>query len=224
MSVLAPFQEKGCLTGGCDTCGICFAPKQEAPKMTENKHTVLTDALATLGTIIDESAGRDAIHLAVEPVVAGAVLLPGQDIGLENGKAVPRRPYLGVVDPFLINEVQPGQRFWLVVYPRQITSLRHVWSHPAFGDSEPAKATDEDHHVKWMTDWAVKHMSIDYYGEEGGSYSPQRALGNAVEAGHSHSIGPYEDARDHIDSEWWGHWEAITGVKGDRDNYFSCSC
>ena len=38
--------------------------------MVKQTHTVATDALATLGTIIDETAGRDAIHLAVEPAVA----------------------------------------------------------------------------------------------------------------------------------------------------------
>lgn len=31
--------------------------------MATQTHTVATDALATLGTIIDEAAGRDAIHL-----------------------------------------------------------------------------------------------------------------------------------------------------------------
>lgn len=31
-------------------------------------------------------------------------------------------------------------------------------------------------------------------------------------------------AADIIDSEWWSHWESITGKKGERDAYFSCSC
>lgn len=38
---------------------------------TGDKRSVSTDALETLGTIIDDRAGRDAIHLAVEPVHAG---------------------------------------------------------------------------------------------------------------------------------------------------------
>lgn len=36
-----------------------------------DKRSVATDALETLGTIIDDKQKRDAIHLAVEPVVAG---------------------------------------------------------------------------------------------------------------------------------------------------------
>jgi hypothetical protein len=226
MTALAPYREKGCLTGGCPTCGICLATEQEEPMVTQT-HTVATDALATIGNLIDESAGRDAIHLAVEPIVAGAALNPGQDVGIVDGKAFPRRPYLGIVDPFLSKAVKEGQRFWLVVYPRQITSLRHVWEHPSFPAAvEPVESVDaKAYSTKWMTDWAVRHMSADYYGDvEGGRYSPEEALGNAIEAGRHNHVGPYESARDAIDAEWWGHWEAITGETGNRDDYFSCSC
>jgi hypothetical protein len=44
--------------------------------MTADNRPVATDALATLGTIIDKTAARDAIHLAVEPVVAAHTLRP----------------------------------------------------------------------------------------------------------------------------------------------------
>lgn len=52
-----------------------------------DKRSVSTDALETLGTIIDDRAGRDAIHLAVEPVKAGERLQPGQHIGVASGLA-----------------------------------------------------------------------------------------------------------------------------------------
>lgn len=103
--------------------------------MSADKRSVHTDALAVLGTIIDETVGRDAIHLAVEPVVAAEKLFPGQDVGIDSadGKATARAAKLvGIVDPFLKGPVYPDQRFLLVVYPRTITSLRHVWEHPDF--------------------------------------------------------------------------------------------
>ena len=78
--------------------------------MTEVKqtHAVFTDALGTLGTIIDERAMRDAIHLAVEPVVAAAKLFPGQDVGaVEGGYGTSPNP-VGIVDPFLKRPVNPG--------------------------------------------------------------------------------------------------------------------
>jgi hypothetical protein len=43
-----------------------------------NARAVSTDALETLGKIHEREEKRDAIHLAVEPVIAGEVLQPGQ--------------------------------------------------------------------------------------------------------------------------------------------------
>lgn len=102
--------------------------------MSADKRAVHTDALETLGMIHFKPEARDAIHLAVEPVVAGEELQPGQKIKLLNGEAVwaKRGDALGIVDPFLPRAVQQGERFWLVILPRMITSLRHVWEHPAF--------------------------------------------------------------------------------------------
>lgn len=106
------------------------------------KHKVATDALETLGMLIPDNSGRDAIHLAVEPVVCGPrALMPGQRIKLAvgsilKGQAVPAQvtglsgagapidDATGIVDPFLTYPVKPGQRFWFVVLPRTITSLR----------------------------------------------------------------------------------------------------
>ena len=93
--------------------------------MSNQKHTVSTDALDTLGTCpIPENSGRDAIHLAVEPMVAGTTLHAGQRIRLLNGVAFPciekwdSDDATGIVDPFLVWPVQQGEKFWFVVLPR----------------------------------------------------------------------------------------------------------
>lgn len=188
--------------------------------------TMATDALATVGNLIDASAGRDAIHLAVEPVIAGVALSAGERIGLKDGKATSNRgvEILGVVDPFLTELVRPGQRFWMVLLPRTITALRHVWDHPSF-TPEPAmhEADKKSASEVWMRKWAMEHVSYDYYGD-GGNLGEQEAYDFAIRAGHEHHIGPHESARDYIDNEWWAHWEIITGDRGERDSYFSCGC
>lgn len=105
------------------------------------KHTPSTDALDTLGLIHWKEEKRDAIHLAVEAVVASEKLLVGARIGiikgiayrsgtkLEDGTEV---PYHGIVDPFLTKGPSEGEQFWFVMRPREVKSLRHVWEHPDF--------------------------------------------------------------------------------------------
>lgn len=201
--------------------------------MSADKRSVHTDALATLGTILGGDEARDAIHLAVEPVQAAHDLMPGQDVGiLPCGRAgVTADKFVGIVDPFLRNKVARGERFWLIVYPRTITSLRHVWEHPDFKRIEhidivhagTQTANDKAYSERWMREWALRHVSYDYYGE-GTPKTGEEALEYAIEAGRDMNIGPYESARDYIDEEWWVHWERITGEKGQRGEYFSCSC
>ena len=90
-----------------------------------------------LGQLIEDAERRrDAIHIAVAPVTAAVRLAPGQHVGLvEEGNAErvgPCATNIGIVDPFLSEPVEAGQRFWLFIYPDTITGLRHIWTHPAF--------------------------------------------------------------------------------------------
>ena len=185
-----------------------------------DKRTVATDALETLGTIIT-SGGRDAIHLAVEPVVAGMYLRPGDHITLVDGRAIQSNKGLGIVDPFLDRPVAPGEMFWLVVYPRQITSLRHVWEHPAFpaeGSTLAPSSDPAEQSRRWIETWAatiplayqvVMDGARDYV--SGGEYL---CFGGLLEG-------------EYVPDEFWTHYERVTGEKvadGDRGSFFTCSC
>ncbi|ATW58155.1 hypothetical protein CNR35_00059 [Pseudomonas phage inbricus] len=105
----------------------------------------ITDALETLGMIHFTDHGRDAIHLAVEQVTAAsASLAPGDRIGIIDGHAYragiewdgKKVPYHGIVDPFLQRGPVVGERFWFVMRPREVRSLRHVWEHPDFPEGK----------------------------------------------------------------------------------------
>lgn len=96
-----------------------------------------------LGQLIEDGdRRRDAIHIAVAPVTAAERLAPGQHVGLVqegNTELVGSCDHnIGIVDPFLAEGVEPGQRFWLFLYPGTITGLRHVWTHPAFATAAAA--------------------------------------------------------------------------------------
>lgn len=86
-----------------------------------------------LGKLIEGTAYRDAVHIAVAPVVADNCLSPGEHVGIRDGRVSELfLPHVGVVDPFLRQDVSKEDRLYLFLYPNTITSLRHVWSHPAF--------------------------------------------------------------------------------------------
>lgn len=201
--------------------------------MSADKRSVHTDALETLGTILTGDAGRDAIHLAVEPVVAGEDLHPGDHIGIENGFATTRSPKkLGIVDPFIQGPVYLGQRFWLVVYPRTITSLRHVWSHPDFGDTPEAPTEQQlviankvasrlssGESEAWITNFAENDLGMTY-----------NDLMEAADAWVDDGEYTYENTesyKDHYDKfqEFWEHYEKITGrAPSEKGSFFTCSC
>lgn len=182
-----------------------------------------------IGRLITGDQYRDAIHVAIVPMVAGARLFAALHVSVANGTAFPSQTdRIGIVDPFLTDPVMPGERFWLFLYPGSITSLRHVWTHPGLDDESggtpTTPVTGKEASEKWMRTWAMEHMSVDYYGDYGAKLTEDAAYDNAIRAGENQHIGPYEDAREHIDDEWWTHWETITGRKGSRGEYFSCSC
>ena len=199
-----------------------------ANEVSNDKRSVHTDALATLGTIIAEGEKRDAIHLAVEPAVAASNLRPGQDVGFVTGGFGPSDRPVGIVDPFLKQRVAKGERFWLLVYPRQITSLRHVWAHPDFPEAEYAseymEVEPKSISERWIRDFAagvgLKYDVLmdgakDYYeSKKRGGYGDYLCFGGLLEG-------------EYVPDEFWPHYEAVTGEKVEeehRGSFFDCSC
>jgi hypothetical protein len=211
------------------------------------KHTPTTDALDTLGSIIGPDEKRDAIHLAVENVIAGEPLQPGEDVRWDGEPGSPVVAALGpdtgigIVDPFLTHTVRAGQRFWLVVYPRQIHSLRHVWEHPAFPPSGETAAAPKAPETKaeaeqWLRDW------LDQHGDNPGFDAVMSVIETGSWQGEGH--GPWEgpsghnnwgeyihfdgtDAHGSIPPEFWQHAEVYLGhpiSEDERAEGFSCSC
>lgn len=197
--------------------------------MSAEKRKVSTDALETLGTIIQDG-GRDAIHLAVEPVIAGETLFPGQHIGLIDGKAVSNGvKMLGIVDPFLTGKVFEGDKFWLIVYPRQITSLRHVWSHPDFDDDRIVTDYNKKSE-QWLRDWCAQNENAPTYEDliavmTGGRVSQCEGYGDSWVNEGEYLFSNGSDASGAIPLEVWIHVENVIGKKlTNYPSYFSCSC
>lgn len=188
-----------------------------------DKRSVATDALETLGAIIGENEKRDAIHLAVYPAVAAHRLKPGDHVGLdEDGKASTSVKLIGIVDPFLPALIKPGERFWLVIYPRQITSLRHVWEHPDFPDSQETKTAGESEEQRDSRQW------IEAFAENVGlSYSElMKGTLKYIEDGECLNRGDLLEGQ-YVPKEFWRHYQHVTGRvvnKSDQQDFFTCSC
>lgn len=109
--------------------------------------------IPNIGEVPGENAKRDAVHIAVAPLIAGEHLQRGARVGIHKGKAyMPGHEVyvkyelktIGIVDPYMKELfVKRDEKFWLFLYPNTITSLRHVWTHPAFQSTLPKGNSNE---------------------------------------------------------------------------------
>jgi hypothetical protein len=177
-----------------------------------------------IGEIITTTQFRDAIHIAVAPVIAGERLFPGQEIRMRGGKAFAtgEGESLGIVDPFLRQAIHPEQRFWIFLHPGSITSLRHHWEHPAMaGDTLPDVPPPREFALPnelWLQDFAdnvgltfaeLMEGAKDWIDD--GDYLNRGGLLAGVD----------------VPPSFWTHYEAVTGRKvpaKKQQNFFSCSC
>lgn len=186
-----------------------------------------------LGKLIDGDGRRDAIHVAIAPVVAAEWLEPGERVGiLPNGTATKRMRHLGVVDPFLPDSVAPGRRFYMVLFPRSITSLRHEWTHPAF-DSPPPPRPSKEESEAWLREFC-KTADCPRYEDTiaAAAGRPISVINEDYWPSPYRNDGEYltfhgRDAHGDIPPEFWDHVENVTGVPIPlemRASSFSCSC
>lgn len=104
--------------------------------------------LPQLGSLLPETERqRDAIHVAIVPVIAEELLQPGQHVGLSRPFGLDNyvssaAPHIGIVDPYLTESVMAGDRFYLCLYPGTVTGMRHYWKHPDFRFNQNPIATE----------------------------------------------------------------------------------
>lgn len=166
---------------------------------------------------------KDAVHIATFAVKAGELLKPATHVYLKDGVAFETsRPNksIGIVDPFLKNDVEENQIFNLCLYPGSITSLAHVWTHPLIKDSDnlpSQKQTSEN----WLRTYAIRMNTYD-----GPEEAYQRLLDgirtNEVFAHGTdlHGLWELEDAED-----LRYHASIVLGKAINWDDFtFSCSC
>lgn len=181
--------------------------------------TAKDDAIETLGRdYLAGEAKRDAVHVAVAPVVPNEDMQPGTKVVfLKSGDTVNVRKAekdelpVGVIDPFKLNRAMKGWHCWMLLMPRSIVGLRHEWQHPAFN------GTTEDQSEAWLRALAAKY-----------EYTYEKLVSEAV-SGDGSFFGTDIDYEDFFaDADFWHHIETVSGEKlskQHRENAsYRCAC
>ena len=199
----------------------------------------MSDALETMGKILDNDfpiGDRDAVHVAVICAVANCTLNAGEPVVYKDGKAQLCTSWneeisVGIVDPFLKEVVREGQKFWLFIKPRTVTSLKHDWDHPAIPADirtrrkTEAQITQERNEAEeWLKNWAKReHADWDEVLAEIKSELIMKANNTATIDCVSYGTGSTDIPQPA--TEFWKKVSLVVGVEiVDAPNYFSCSC
>ena len=194
----------------------------------------MSEAQAWLGKLLPDDVARDATHVAVVPMVAATEMEPGTHCGVvADGQAglVSEDKTIGIVDPFLCENVKKGERFYLCLYPRSVTGLRHIYDHPAL-DKMPSSAPVRSHETseRWLRDYIER-----YTGRHDGYPTYEDVLDKIKESdawGNSqlfHTVEVEDEARQNrhddesLPSEFWDHVETVLGRRiHNRATHFAC--
>lgn len=177
-----------------------------------------------------ETNERDAIHVAIIPIVAGELLRPGQRVGIEDNQAVAGGKIVGIVDPFLTDFVSKGATFWLCLLPDTVTGMRHHWEHPDFDQKiEVLEHPSKEESEKWLRNFC-KHGDCPDFATiveaiEGNLEPVDSVYGRwgTISSDYLHFDG--YDAHGNIPDEFWYHMEIYLGYRLQvKPKHFSCSC
>lgn len=177
--------------------------------------------LGKLLTSTDGAGDRDAIHFALFSATCPTyTLIAGQKVDLVPGKQDEVAPAaangIGIVDPFLTDLINPGERFYVMLYMNTITDLKHVWKHPAF--KEPEKKFPMTKSEIWIREFAQSH-GLEYD-------ELMVAAADFLDNGEYLCKGGDLEGQ-YVPEEFWDHFTMVLGrrvPKEQRQNFFTCSC
>lgn len=200
----------------------------------------------TLGQLLtnDENKQRDAIHIAVAPVKAAMNLSPGEHIGFTDTTCINvgtsiiiQRESIGIVDPFLKEVVKEGEWFYMLLYPKTITSLKHLWEHPAFKENPEYKYVgtttgrisssskdDKQKSEAWLKQYVIDHCP--YWNESSDGYKQflDYVKTDKTIFYYGTDCHNYEEVENA--DELFKHLSVVLDMNINKEyfKYFSCSC
>lgn len=112
--------------------------------MSQSDRSLETSALDALGTRLPAPLKKDAVHLAVFSATVAMAHRSGAPVGIREGKISPMfTPHVGISDPFINAKLEPGDIVQVILFPRTISEVRHVWDHPAVDKHLPGDYSND---------------------------------------------------------------------------------
>lgn len=210
------------------------------------------DPIQSIGKKLIGGEQRDAIHIAIMPVVCGEDhLSAGDEVGLVYGtKNVVKRKNsiyghatLGVIDPFLGGDIESGMVrkgdvVWCFLKPGTITGLRHEWTRPDVDDQQPPKNGHEEWLRKFADSWNFDYDDMIGVASQGVIKSTfDHIPGIPGIGGHTYdqdwitARGVDLHSREELGEDYelfWQHLEGLTGKTFAAEHRekvgWSCSC
>lgn len=190
---------------------------------------------------------RDAIHIAIIPLIAGEDFWHKDPVRLGSDKT---KGYcgaygscIGIVNPWRKGPVKKGELFWCVLNPDTVTGMKHYWQHPDFPNEvtieslteeisvesiieKPMNEQSEEEHLIWLKtfadEWNFDLNELIFNAKSTDQENDWRCV---VAQGHDlHSIGDLGNDY-HL---FWDHLEGYLNKKFDKEHRdgmnWSCSC
>lgn len=197
-----------------------------------------------LGRLIQGAASKDAVHIAVAPVQSRKPLERGQLVKFDYGDPSPydddgyyvvpadkRSEALGYVDIYLEKDPEAEERFYVMLFPGTVLSMKHVWTHPLFhGKNLPLanQAAIAQANAEIARIAEDVYSGNGYYSNPGGLTAADlvSAAKDYVNHGEYWNEGPLFEGV-YLDQRFWEHYELATGQlvpEGKRGSFFTCSC
>ena len=182
--------------------------------------------------------GRDAVHIAIVAVQATCNLYAGLPVAINSkGQAYHvnnRSDAVGIIDPFLQDEVKAGGWFWLCMFPKTVVNLRHDWEHPAFNKPEikSADAGSVATSRAWLMDYVVQNCPYDakeYSDDATKEEALKKFLDNVINECYLHHRGTDLHGPEDIENpeELYHHLSVVTGLTINEAYFkggFGCNC
>ena len=187
----------------------------------------MKETITTLGKLLGKNHDqhRDAVHIAVMPVVAGEPIRPGERLRIKFGTddvvlcGEYNDDYVGRADPFIeAYEIKTGEKFWMWLRPGTITGLRHEWTHRTI-DAEKKPLSDSETWLREFAEkWNFNYNAMIEAAQEKGSYITARGRD-------LHSANELDEGDEEL---FWYHISKLTGKKFNTEHKkgfcWSCTC